>query len=592
MKLSKLYANQPEFKAIIFNNDFNVIFGDVSRISDDSGKVEEHNLGKTSLVHLINFMLLERLDQSSYLVAFQEKFLSWEFFLEVKLNDGTYVTIKRSVGEASRVSFKRHTVRDQDFVDEKEWDYQDLSIYAQKMEENAEYVFEHEYLKFNIHNDYGYRFFLGYVLRTQDDYLDVFRLNKFKGKDRFWKPQLFELLGFDAKLLDTKYDMEELIKDTNKVISNLTPVNEEDKYEIIAAIEAKQEERSEAQVNIDQFNFYTQDNEINQDLVKDVEQQISLLNEKKYNVTSEIEQIQQSLDSEQPQSLEVNDLEGFFEEIKVIFPDALKKEYSDVITFSRNLSEERQKYLRDELKEQQINLRKVNDELRKLNIQRAELLSMLTERDSFNKFKDYQNKLTEIDTQIFEFKQQLRDLERVQMLEDEQRQRQDNLNALVTLVDNAILDDPADFTKIKKMFMSIYKSVFEYTATLIVRLNKQKNVEFSPTVLSGSVGENLTGKSKGYTSRKIMCAAFILSVLTTYSDRSFIGFAYTDGILEGWGDSHKRSFIEILRTLTKEYDIQFIISLIKSDVPVGIKFEDREIVRKLSSNDTLFNVDF
>ncbi len=594
MKLSKLYANQPQFKTITFNSGFNVIYGDVANkeLSVEEVEVEVHNLGKTSLVHLINFMLLEKIDKTHYLSAYKEKFLNWEFFLEVKLNDGSYVTIKRTIDDPAKVSFKRHYFSDQDYTYEKNWDYSEMSLYSQKDEENAESIFTNQYLKFDINQNYSFRFFLGYALRTQDDYLDVFHLNKFKGKDMYWKPQLFDLLGFNPKLLDEKYDVDDQISLTNKLIRRTKPADEEDKYEILAAIQAKEQEKLEAQADIDQFNFYAQDNEVNTDLVKDIEQQISILNSKKYNISSEIEQIQQSLEDEQPQSIEVKDLEQFFEEISVVFPNDLKREYSEVLSFSRQLSDERQKYLRTELKDQQSHLRNANNQLRDLNLQRAKLLSILTEKDSFAKFKEYQNRLSNIENQIFDYKQQLRDLSLVQVLDDEQKARKAKLDTLVAMIDNEIIEDPNDFIKIKKMFMDIYKSVFEYTATLVVKLNKDKNIEFQPNVLSGNVGENSSGKSKGYTSRKVMCAAFILSILTTYSDRSFIRFAYTDGILEGWGDNHKPIFIRTLRDLAEEYDIQFIISVINSDLPRDFTFKDGEIVRTLSKKDTLFNNDF
>ena len=61
MKLSKIYANNSQFKTIIFNEGFNIVYGDVEDVVDKTtNKVQEHNLGKTSLINLIDFLLLKK----------------------------------------------------------------------------------------------------------------------------------------------------------------------------------------------------------------------------------------------------------------------------------------------------------------------------------------------------------------------------------------------------------------------------------------------------------------------------------------------------------------------------------------------------
>ena len=57
MKLSKLYCNQSNFKNIKFNlNGLNVVYADVK--SNPKEKKNSHDLGKTKLLELIDFLLL------------------------------------------------------------------------------------------------------------------------------------------------------------------------------------------------------------------------------------------------------------------------------------------------------------------------------------------------------------------------------------------------------------------------------------------------------------------------------------------------------------------------------------------------------
>lgn len=102
----------------------------------------------------------------------------------------------------------------------------------------------------------------------------------------------------------------------------------------------------------------------------------------------------------------------------------------------------------------------------------------------------------------------------------------------------------------------------------------------------------LTGKGDCYTSTKILCASFVLAILIHYSTKSLFRFAYHDGILESWGDNQKIYFIELIRSYCKEFDIQYVISLIKSDIPRNFKIEDQEIIRTLSGDNRLFGFQF
>ena len=97
MKLSKIYSNYTKFKPILFNSGFNIIYGDVEKEKDINEKTGEHNIGKTSLVHLIDFMLLKGVSKGGFFQKNRESLGDWVFFLEIELNNGKYLTIRRSV---------------------------------------------------------------------------------------------------------------------------------------------------------------------------------------------------------------------------------------------------------------------------------------------------------------------------------------------------------------------------------------------------------------------------------------------------------------------------------------------------------------
>ncbi len=114
MKLSKIYSNKDEiFKPIYFNDGFNVIYGKVKRPKETDK--DSHNLGKTLLIYLIDFLLLKELKVGHFLYDHEKDFRGFEFYLEILLNSGKYLTIKRCVENNTKIYFKTHDIKFQDF---------------------------------------------------------------------------------------------------------------------------------------------------------------------------------------------------------------------------------------------------------------------------------------------------------------------------------------------------------------------------------------------------------------------------------------------------------------------------------------------
>lgn len=591
MKISKLYANKTSFKDIIFNQGFNVIFGDVNREIDEiTGNVHEHNLGKTTLVELIDFLLLKKIDNNDFLLK-HKIFSDWIFFLEIKLNTGKYITIRRSVNEASKISFKEHFASNQNFRDESKWNYDELSLSSTDENKNPKLILQNQYLQFNINTEFNFRSFLSYLLRTQYDYQDVFKLNKFKGKDKDWKPSLFELLGFDSKHLQEMYELNLDIKDEKKIISKLKNSTEDGEiYKIKAAIEAKEIERDDIKNKINNFNFYQKEQNIKFDLVKNIEDKVSGLNMQDYILNHNIEQIKKSLDHAAAPIVEVKEIELLFNEVQIFFPENLAKDYQDVINFTNQITKEREKYLKEELAELEIKRKNIRSELKALNQERIEMMSVLKEKDTFLKYKTFQDELMQLETEILSYKAKLDGAKSVETYQLKIENILSQIKNIVSLIKQEIIKENPTFDAIKRLFNDIYKKTFEYTALLYIEQNKSGNIEFRTAVLDNS--KNLTGKADGYTSTKVLCASFVLALLVHYSEQSFFRFAYHDGILESWGNSHKINFIELVREYCIKFDIQYIISVINSDIPNNFKFSDKEIIQTFSKNDVLFGLQF
>src|SRR5690554_2485287 len=117
MKLSKIYSNK-NFKNIEFNEQFNAI---IAFIESDK-KEDTHNLGKTSLIRIIDFLLLSSYNKKTDKLFGNNLFIGQDFYAELKLNSGKYLIIKRSINTATKIFFKLNNSKQNGFKFDIVWD--------------------------------------------------------------------------------------------------------------------------------------------------------------------------------------------------------------------------------------------------------------------------------------------------------------------------------------------------------------------------------------------------------------------------------------------------------------------------------------
>ncbi len=212
MQIGRIYSNKPDiFFPIDFNygdnaDVINIIIGEVRRPQDK--KRDSHNLGKTTLLHLIDFLMLKGLSQEHFLSKHQELFADFVFYLEIALNSGDYATVRRGVSDPNLISLARHGEPNQDFTDTPNdgWAHSDLPIVEAVTLLDA-------WLDLRVLKPYDYRKAITYFLRSQQDWSDELQLQKFQlGRDLYWKPFVAHLFGFKGGAVQRKYELDDTIQ--------------------------------------------------------------------------------------------------------------------------------------------------------------------------------------------------------------------------------------------------------------------------------------------------------------------------------------------------------------------------------------------
>ncbi|MBV4422784.1 DUF2326 domain-containing protein [Clostridium tyrobutyricum] len=598
MKFMQIYSDNDKFKSFRFVEGLNVILGKITH--EENRKIDTHNLGKSTLINVLDFMLLKNINKKHMFKKHIDKFKNFTFFLEIKLNNEKYITIKRSVKNNTKISFKLHNNKYQNYINETNWDYKELSINSKHPEKNPINILNN-YLSFDVLENYNYRKTLNYFLRTQDDYKDIFHLNKFKGSDIEWKPFLFQLLGFSGKYLYDKYELEDKKNSKKQVIKDIKEkfsIDYEEVDKINGTIGIKQLEKQRLQELIDNFDFYLKERNINKSLIDSIENKVSELNTLEYNLEYEIRNIQESIRLKL--NYNVEDIKKVYNEAKIYFPTQITKDYDSLIEFNNRVTEERNKYLKEIFINKKKLLEETRQQLKKLNIKRSNMLSFVKEKDSFKKFKKYQMDIINIDREIATLQSHLENIDIIKQLNADLDDTVIDINKVSSSIQDQITLGNDLYTNIRTTFYNLTKEILNKSGRISIYPNKKGNVEFNADILDDEDNE-LTSQGDGNSYKKILCACFDLSLLICYCNKSFYRFVYHDGIFESLDNRKKMNYIDVLNKVCDHYGIQIIITLIEDDLPyledkTKYTFPDEQIVLELNDNPDnsgkLFSMEF
>lgn len=586
MKLSRLYSNKPDqFKHVDFVPGLNVVLAEI-RLPENRNK-DTHNLGKTTLGRLLDFCFLAKRVPRFFLFKHLDLFLHFVFFLEIELDDASFVTIRRGVEEATKISFKGHEAGHQDLsaLPLSLWDHQEVPF--ERARELLDGLLDWRALK-----PWSFRKGLGYLLRSQDDFRDVFQLRKFASKHADWKPFLAHILGFSAQLIAQHYETEEKLSKTQasaQVIKNELGGSIEDISKIEGILLLKQKEAAKKQSLLDAFDFRLHDKEHTNQIVDDVDQQIAALNQRRYSLNKSRKKILSSLEEDQI-LFDPEEAKRLFGEAGVLFEGQIKKDFQQLIAFNRAITEERRGYLQEERAEIEAELKRINADLNTLGKKRSDMLSFLSNTDIFGKYKQVSDEMVTLRADITSLERQRGYLHRLQELRAEIRRLAEMRGHLQTQIEADVEKQNSEpeslFSTIRLLFSDIVEDVIDRKALLSVSPNKEGHLEFKAEILDES--GNATSADLGHTYRKLLCIAFDLAVLRAHQKDKFPRFVYHDGVFESLDDRKKENLLAVIRRYA-DLGLQPIVTLIDSDQPIRADdepvFADDEIVLRLHDED-------
>lgn len=567
---------------IRFRPDFNVVF---ARINDPAFLERDvHNLGKTFLITVLDFALLCNVTKEHPFRRQQDVFGEFVFFLQVLTNDEQYVTIRRRVVGRRSIAIHVDTEPSENLenLPAPKWTYTSLGVAKARetLDDLANLTVTRPH--------YTYRKGLGYSLRQQSDYNDVFRISKFSaGPDIHWKPYLATVLGFDQELPCKKYELDSEIAQADKIRQKLEEESgaKSERYEEIQGlIEIDRAKVEQLRAEIDGFSFREIEAEINQDVVGRIEQSISLLNQRRYTLDYELQEIASSLEAEHP--FDIDKIQEIFAQVELYLPDAIVRSYEELVDFNRRLSGDRTKRLRTLQRRLRAERKEIEEKLARLDRERTEALAILQDVKTLDKYRSMQARLGQYEQEIFDLRQQLAYLDRVTLVQQQIEDLEQQRTTLVNQIREMVRGENSTFRTIRTTFSTYVESVINARAVLSVSVNQSGNLDFRVRTLDSTAIGRETSEGRGTSYKKALCACFDLAVLSVHAGRSFYRFVYHDGIFEGFDNRKKVSLLQLIRRVCQDKGIQYILTVIDSDLPRDerdqkLLFTEGEIIREL-----------
>lgn len=588
MQLSRLYSNLDElFSPIHFNVAekaaiLNVIFAEVKRRRTREG--DSHNLGKTTLIALIDFMLLKDIaGEDHFLSKHKERFHNFVFYMELSLHDGGFVTIRRSVAQPNEIALKRseQSIEDARATSGVPWDHVDMTLTAAREALDA-------YLNLRVVAPWDYRTGVSYFLRTQADYNEYFQIQKFmQGKHRAWKPYLAGILGLDHEAVSQKYDLEEQIAektaDREKRLAEIDD-NNQDRGELTTRIEIARDEIADLDQRLDGFDFHEVELQINKRVVDAVEERITDLGKDLYDLEMDIAQLRRSIGT--GIKFDIKRIKQIYSESQILLPDAALRPYEELVEFNQKLTRERNKELRDRINELQTKRDLLSQEHRQQSDERQRLLSIVQQADTFKKYKALQREQSERRGALNFLEGQLARVDAVADIDRQLRELRGKIDTATTAIEKSLETGSPIQAAVTRFFNRYVKQILGINGEFIVSRNTNGNIEFD--IRTKDVTGHDTSQDRGHSYHRLLCALFDLAVLKALETTRFYHFVYHDGIFEGLDNRVKLKLLDLVREIIASGKIQYIFSIIDADLPRGLedqgqlRFPTDEIVLALN----------
>jgi uncharacterized protein YydD (DUF2326 family) len=516
MKIKRISSNYDNFRTVKFNDDFSVIVGDSQKNKD----ARSHNLGKTTIIRIIRFVLFN--DSKSFFdkIAIEKRDLQFDILLQDNDHD---IFLSRNMAKRKK-------------NDKKE----------------LETIVDYEYF-IRFQNEF--------------DLESPFKKEKYRGADVTWKPRLIGLLGFNKELLYEKLVANNEVKELEnaiKVIQN-TKVSFEKNNQRIEALAA---EKKELELALNDLNMLKAEQNNISSVVNDLDIQINIKEIELFHLQKEDVKISHSLEALKTNQFDISEIESIYNDAEIFFSDALQKNINDLKEFYIKVSQNRKDILSSLHDENHEKKKKIISELDRLNNEKTIKLQSVILPDSIAKYKQISTQIIQIEQELFMLK---RDVitENLDELKEQLSLKKTESFKLSAKVAEEIDKNRTKFEEICSIYSKIVKETVNIDSKIEIVKRNTGNIDL---VLKSFRNNSETDELKGATAKKISSAAVDIAIRAVQNEDK--GFIIQDGVIDEIDSNAALKFVSVVKSLVEKYHFQYIMTAIKDKLPANINEMD------------------
>lgn len=378
-KLISLESPSGLFQPIIFKDGLNIILGRYSTTGKDI-----NGIGKTTIINFIDFCLLSDGVKQE---LFSEKFSfikSESVKLVFSINNDTY-SITRNFEDRQLVKFQKNNQTTRELTDT------DLRlILGAEIGKGLEGVYDPQWyrtlLSFFVQNDHNL---------SQRDASNPIKFSVGKRQPELFT-YLFLLLGIDNNLIwqydNSSVELKNFRADQtriNKQILEQTGKSVDD-FKSDCDIVARKIDKLEKGLENYQFGENTQDLE---GKIKNLNARISHLNKEHLYIATKFKDLQESLKI--AIDVDPEEVSVLYSQMYSEFSKFIKKSLDEVVQFRKQISSNRNRFLKERESQYQNKLESIQSEVAALETERSKFYKMLDELSAFDALKNAYNNLVE-----------------------------------------------------------------------------------------------------------------------------------------------------------------------------------------------------
>lgn len=530
MQLLKVYSNKASFHTVKFKtNQSNFIVAKQKNPGSNEDGKTYNGVGKSLLVKIIHFCL--GANKKNYKV-FCEKLEGWEFYLDFMIKGSEYTAIRKT-DEPGKI-----ILNDEELT---------LAKFNKTMEK----------LCFSIPESVAqlsFRSLLPFFIRPQkESYFDCKKPGKTGSEYQTLLYNSF-LIGLDINLAVKKYNLrkeQERIRKLEKNFKDDSLLRDffSGSRDVSLTLADLEEKINKIESDLKQFKVAED--------YHDIQREADAIERKLFDINNEITMIHNTINNIEKSlsitpSMSGADLEAVYSEVKVIFPDNLKKSLSDIDDFYSKLISNRIRRLSEQKNQLTITLDEKTKESNSLKRKLDQLISYLGEHQALDLFISLSEKVASL-------KSEKENLEKYQILQSEyktkERQTEKDMIELSEITDNYLSEIESSTNAIKEYFRTMAKNFYPQSVVgLTIKTNEGENqliFDIDPKIESDA--------SDGINNVKIFC--YDLSILIEGKNHN-IDFVFHDSRLyDGIDERQKTTMFKIINDVFLNGSKQYISTI-------------------------------